>query len=795
MKRMLTALILAMTSASAYAEAQEEGAPAPLENWHQLNMEATAFLAETAYQLGDYAGAQANYRSSLNWSTKMTAPRDHLMELDLYRMAQLAARKGDFTGARHHIDILVGRYPDSEWSDRARQLMQTFPEEYQLPYSDPEPEIPVVVGRRPESALARIQDALRQNSPADALEACRQFLEMHPNHRSASELKLLAGALYLRLKDPARAARILQAVADGAAEGALKNKALYLLAASALAQGDNLGVWSAVNALSGSKTDRWSTLAQVWQAAAEEREGKLSQALRRYRAVIDSKLDSPLTAYALGASAAQFDRSGRPDQALAELRRAQASAERWGLIHLGASARISEAHILYKTAKLREAAAAYARFAKRHPEHPQLGMALYQQGLALKRLDRSQEAIDAFSQILSRSPDSVFTRDAHLQLGQLYARLGRSQQAITHYRNLGEGGGDSDSKESLLLMAQVHYNGKRFKEAIPLYSRFLEKYPGDSRAYEVEELLLTSYWMGDRDNPGLIKAANQYIRHPIVSHIRWELGVKAFQSGDFQRAQKLFATYASDFPKSAHVAESVFFLAESQLKTDDTEQAIKTFRRFLSEHRSHKLLPQAALRLGHLLYELRRYEEAASAFALGGSAKDGSAADALFNRAVASGKTENKGRALAAYEDLIKRFPKHAKSSWIHFQMGQLRESLGHLAPAAESYAKVSSSDPNHIQAVYNTAKIREKLKQPALAIKAYETLRAAKPARHPLRVHGLLRLGLLYELRQDRRKAMPLYHEILRVASKGHVDFEAARRRLDALLHSSARSSSGAAL
>lgn len=96
---------------------------------------------------------------------------------------------------------------------------------------------------------------------------------------------------------------------------------------------------------------------------------------------------------------------------------------------------------------------------------------------------------------------------------------------------------------------------------------------------------------------------------------------------------------------------------------------------------------------------------------------------------------------------------------------------------------------------MYNTAKIREKLKQPALAIKAYETLRAAKPARHPLRVHGLLRLGLLYELRQDRRKAMPLYHEILRVASKGHVDFEAARRRLDALLHSSARSSSGAAL
>src|SRR5262249_13695708 len=86
------------------------------------------------------------------------------------------------------------------------------------------------------------------------------------------------------------------------------------------------------------------------------------------------------------------------------------------------------------------------------------------------------------------------------------------------------------------------------------------------------------------------------------------------------------------------------------------------------------------------------------------------------------------------------------------------------------------------LKALYALGRCRERLGQKAAAAAAYESLRAARPASDALRLRGLLRLGLLRELEGKGSKAPPLYGEVLRLAARGSPDFEAARKRLEAL-------------
>jgi tetratricopeptide (TPR) repeat protein len=118
----------------------------------------------------------------------------------------------------------------------------------------------------------------------------------------------------------------------------------------------------------------------------------------------------------------------------------------------------------------------------------------------------------------------------------------------------------------------------------------------------------------------------------------------------------------------------------------------------------------------------------------------------------------------------------------VWFEVARLREELGRPADAAFAYASVPAGDANRVEALYSAARLREKLKQPALALRNYQQLVAARPASNPMRLRGLLRLGLIYELKGKPAKAMPLYAEILRLAPHDGKDYDAARRRVEAL-------------
>ncbi len=74
----------------------------------------------------------------------------------------------------------------------------------------------------------------------------------------------------------------------------------------------------------------------------------------------------------------------------------------------------------------------------------------------------------SFESLLDRAPESAYAADAHLQLGQLDTELGRTGEALAHYQKMGNTSEAKDAdREALLLMAQVHYNAKRWADGDP----------------------------------------------------------------------------------------------------------------------------------------------------------------------------------------------------------------------------------------------------------------------------------------------------------------------------------------
>ncbi|HVE14165.1 MAG TPA: tetratricopeptide repeat protein, partial [Elusimicrobiota bacterium] len=652
-----------------------------------------------------------------------------------------------------NLNILLQRYPDSDWAERGRELKRLLPpEQKEQPAAEAEPA--TTAGGNPEGALKRIQADLRDHRDDDAARECRGFLERYATHPSAPEVQLALGAVLVRRGDPAAAEKVLAPLARSAS-GELRAKAQYLLGGARYLLGDSAGVRSAVPESPEPRGGRWSALAQLWRAAADEMDGRESAAAARYKGVAEAPYPSPLKAYALAALAARADRARRYGEAESRLRETMSQADAAELSSVSAAARLALGHVLYKEKKLPQAAAAYGEFARRYPEHVEAPRALYLRGLALKRSGHAGEAAASFKDLIARHPDSSFAADAHLQLGQVYSSMGRSEAAIQSYQEMAKSAGAKSGadKESILLVAQVHYNAKRYKEAIPEYWKFLERFPDDPKAHEVEELLLTSYWAGDRENPDLYKAVERFPNHAIVGQIGPEV---------------------------------LFRRGESLMKSGDHAQAAEAYRAVSARYPGSKQASAAQFRLGSALFAAGDYEASQEAYGKVQSGSGTMAADALFNRALAFEKAGHKGSALVTYEQLLTRFPAYPRASWVWLEVAQLREAHGRYGPAAEAYGRVSEPE-RRAQALLAMGRCYERMKRRDKARSAYEKLVPLRPREDAQRLNGLVRLGLLYEVAGKARRAKPLYEEVARLASGAAGD--AARTRLAAMSGGGARS------
>ncbi|MFA6318586.1 MAG: tetratricopeptide repeat protein, partial [Elusimicrobiota bacterium] len=594
--------------ASGAASSKPKKKSASLDGWDSMKMEGSAILGELKLQSGDHAGAAETFGESLETSVNMRDPSSPVMALDLYRSALLTASKGRVEEARGHLEILIHRYPDSEFAVKGRQLMALIDRGDRIRVEGEEAVSLEPMTSRPGSRLGRIRDSLLRSDWRDALAGARSFAASDPDHELAGEARLLEGLLTLKVQ-PAKAAPILTRAARGGPPG-LRTRAHYLLGAAAVSLRNCSWIAEDLPERPSSQPDRWQAAGAVWSAACDELKGASTAAEAKYRSVAEASYDSPLKAYALAALAEGQSRQGLYGPALKLMDRAVSEADRHDLDDLTAAAALSRGHLLYRLRRFREAAEAYEAFAGAYPRDPNRTMALYHRALALKWAGDRKAAAQGFESLVARFPDTVYAPDARLQLGLIYDETGRSQEAVENYRKMSEGGLEN-RRESLLLEAQLHYNRKQYKAAIPLHWKFLSEFPDDPRQSEVATLLLTSYWMGARDDPDFLKAAEMFPDHPITANLRWNLAAQAHRQGDCQKAVPMLQRFESEFPDSPRREEGLMLKGECLHELGGYRLAADAFSEFLRRFPKSRQAREAAFKKGMALHEAGDYDASA----------------------------------------------------------------------------------------------------------------------------------------------------------------------------------------
>ncbi len=637
------------------------------------------------------------------------------------------------------------------------------------------PFVPPLPSSSPGEAISHFRAAALGGADDQALGEAYDFLARYPHDPIREQVELAAGALHLRRGEAVSALKYLLPLTR-AATGAMRSRAIHLAGGALILLGRESEALKLIPQIDPAATsDRWLALAQVWRAVALDRLGRKEQAGELYRAIAASGQESPIRAYVLAAIGVDWDRQGKPERARDALVRAQVEATRWQLDDLRDVLALAAAHALTREGRFEPAAVQYLDFTRKFPNSPLIVQAYYERGLALKKLGQKDEAVRSFESLLAHFPDSVYAPDAHLQLGQLQTELGHSDRALFHYRQMGRSSPAKDAdREALLLMAKVHYNAKRWNEAVPLYRRWLEDAdPKDPQTRNVLGLLLVSLWSSDRADPQLAQLSEKIPEHPLVAQIRWTLATTAYTNKQWEAAQSLFKRQIESDASSANTADARFYRAEALGQLGRSADAIDAYRRFLNSHPQDVRVRDARMRLGALLYEGGNATAAATVYEKV-AGHDAIAADAAYNRALALAKSRQ--GAAAAWESFAERFPKHPQASWAWWTAARLREERDDPKAAAD-YAR-ATGPAEKTKALYALGRFLERSKHIAAAKAAYQRLLDLRPKDDPARLAGLLRLALMLELEDHPQSAAPLYKEIMSNSKPGTSLHETARKR-----------------
>ncbi len=160
--------------------------------------------------------------------------------------------------------------------------------------------------------------------------------------------------------------------------------------------------------------------------------------------------------------------------------------------------------------------------------------------------------------------------------------------------------------------------------------------------------------------------------------------------GRIDEAIRSYRKFVSTQPQHRLRGDALYGLGVAQFEKDDVAAAGETFAAFLKEQPAHELTTEVEMRLGDALFAQERYAEAEPRFARAAQSAGFALADyAMLRRAACRFEEQDYAGAAASYAELVEAFPKssyastaalNAGKAWL--REGKPRQAVGWLRRA-----------------------------------------------------------------------------------------------------------------
>ena len=417
-------------------------------------------------------------------------------------------------------------------------------------------------------------------------------------------------------------------------------------------------------------------------------------------------------------------RRREPDKALALADQVLPTA---GENPFAANLKLDKADALYENQERKpDALNEYLAVYKAHPNHDVAALSLYDAAFAALDLKQFPQAADLAGQFLQVFPDHTLVPDTRYILAECHVQNKEYPQAEAIYRALIDGAKEHPERQLWFVrLGLVLYLQQKYQAAIELLSPLKDQF--ESPDTKAESLYLIG-----------------------VCHYQLEQVNEASQS--LQQAMAASAAWRQ-------ADETLLFLARTQRKMNQLDQALATLDSLLKSFPQSTLLDQVYYHVGEYRYAADQYAEAIPAYdeVIQKYGQSSYVPFALYGKGWSLLKTGQFDQAAASFTTLIDKYPEHQLQDESLFARAMCYRQAKKLAEAIadiEAYLTANPQSPQCADALYERGLAEASAEDHKKAAETFSLLLKEQPA-YAAADKVLYELGWAYQGQPDEDAAV----------------------------------------
>jgi len=242
--------------------------------------------------------------------------------------------------------------------------------------------------------------------------------------------------------------------------------------------------------------------------------------------------------------------------------------------------------------------------------------ALYQRACSSGLLKKGDEKIADLIQLVTAYPKSVYSASARFELGKAYFQKDENEEALKWFEQVvDEYPNCSFVNRSLSQIGLIWYNKKEDEKALVAFDKLIRR---DRKSEETEAVLpiVRKIYVAKNDIPGLEKYFKEIaatLPETALDSVSYSIAKNSWMEGDCKQAVMNYSNYIARFPDGQFIQEALFYKAECDYKSGNTDLALKGYTSLIDKNKN-KFTEQSLVNASAINYKQLNYALALEQF-------------------------------------------------------------------------------------------------------------------------------------------------------------------------------------
>ena len=204
--------------------------------------------------------------------------------------------------------------------------------------------------------------------------------------------------------------------------------------------------------------------------------------------------------------------------------------------------------------------------------------AYYQKAMAQGANSNQKAKCETLQKAIKAYPNSTYQANMTYELANTYLALDNNDKALSTYQNfVNQYPSSPNVKESLGKIGMLQYQQGQYDDALITLDRLVKQYPNTSESKAALTTIKNIYMEQNKtdDYFAYIKTIpNAGVSNNEKEKILYQTAENQYMDEKYIEAIKAFEKYLNAFPNTANTEKATYYLADSYLKTGDTNNAV-----------------------------------------------------------------------------------------------------------------------------------------------------------------------------------------------------------------------------